>query len=80
MLSKCNLYRYSTDTDTLPYCDWMPGGWRAAWTETSCEEIPGVRCDRDGNVVELKVSEKGLRGRGWPIFQFITQGLASQSK
>lgn len=52
----------STDTDTMPYCDWLPGGWLDVWTETSCEEIPGVRCDADGNVVELAVSEKGLRG------------------
>ena len=52
----------STDTDTMPYCDWLPGGWNSAWGENSCEDIPGVRCDAAGNVVELKVSGKGLRG------------------
>ena len=57
-----HLTTVSTDTDTMPHCDWLPGGWRASWGETSCEEIPGIRCDREGNVVELKVSEKGLRG------------------
>jgi len=52
----------STDTDSRPYCDWLPQGWLTAWREDSCEEMAGVRCDADGNVVELKMSEKGLRG------------------
>ena len=32
------------------------------WGEDSCEEIPGVRCDASGNVVELVISDKGMRG------------------
>ena len=41
------------------------GGWSRAdgqeFGEDDCEKIDGVRCDGNGNVVELALSEKGLK-------------------
>ena len=53
----------STDVDTTPHCDWIPGGWNNAWhTSNACDAIPGIACDGSGNVVSLKITEKGLAG------------------
>ena len=49
----------STDVDTTPHCDWIPGGWNNAWhTSNACDAIPGIACDGSGNVVSLKITEK----------------------
>ncbi|XRB17517.1 EGF-like domain-containing protein [Pseudoscourfieldia marina] len=63
-----------TDTDQVPYCTWLkpPFGsasvsgasntWDAMkFNEQSCDDIPGAFCDKEGNVVELTLFEKGLK-------------------
>ena len=53
----------NTDPGQMPHCDWIPGGWKSTWhTSNACDEIPGLTCDGDGDVLALRVTEKGLAG------------------
>ena len=46
----------------MPHCDWIPGGWKSTWhTSNACDEIPGLTCDGDGDVLALRVTEKASR-------------------
>ena len=53
----------NTDPGQMPHCDWIPGGWKSTWhTSNACDEIPGLTCDGEGDVIGLRVTEKGLAG------------------
>lgn len=53
----------NTDPGQMPHCDWIPGGWKSTWhTSNACDEIPGLTCDAEGDVLGLRVTEKGLAG------------------
>jgi len=57
------------DSDTVPFCDWMfrgtPQNSRErvrALTTSSCDQIDYVRCDADGNVIEMHLGYHALTG------------------
>ena len=66
---------HGSDIDQIPHCTWTPildatpindgaTGLPAPWVgvdNDSCEDLDGVNCDIDGNVIELVVSDKGLQ-------------------
>ena len=60
-----------TDTDMIPYCDWMYDAGESpqatyakvmGFTTSSCLDMDYVSCDFAGNVVEMRLSGRGLAG------------------
>ena len=62
---------HETDSDTVPFCDWMYEAGQPpiatynkvmGFTVSSCLAMDYVSCDFAGNVVELRLSSRGLAG------------------
>mmetsp|Transcript_27386 Transcript_27386/g.63222 ORF Transcript_27386/g.63222 Transcript_27386/m.63222 type:complete len:913 (+) Transcript_27386:93-2831(+) len=54
--------------DTMPYCDWMKGGWNETYIKEdnmahACNRIEDVVCDFDGHVNFISINEGGLKGQ-----------------
>ena len=50
------------DSDYTPFCDWLYGVDVAALTTNDCENIDYIFCDDEGNVVEMQLSGRALKG------------------
>ena len=62
---------HETDSDTVPFCDWMftkgfnetTGEWSDPTIgRTACNDFEYVSCDAQGNIVELALSSHALSG------------------
>ena len=67
--SAFNTTHGESDSDNIPFCDWMFDNTTlqtydqvTSLTTSSCESISYVRCDADGNVIELLLYGRGLTG------------------
>ena len=70
------------DGDMVPYCDWMWQGDSPQATydrvrdSNQCQDFTYIRCDHEGNVIEINFGVRGLSG-AFHIYSYPTRVYAS---